>query len=97
MLLVIDSLDLLRPGDTDPNAIIFPDIDPETDQTMGPALSVRPSAALLRRFVFTPAGISLGEQLALRGIRSGASTVTHIKGGLHIPRPHTRGPISAAT
>jgi hypothetical protein len=79
LLSLMDSLDLLRP-DSDPNAIIFPDIDPETDKTVGSALSVRRSTALLRRYVFTPAGISLGEQLTLRGIRSGASTDAHIKG-----------------
>jgi hypothetical protein len=79
LLSLMDSLDLLRP-DADPNAIIFPEVDPKTDRTVGPALSVKRSTALLRRFVFTPAGISLGDQLTLRSIRSGASTDAHIAG-----------------
>ena len=83
LLSLMDSLGLLQPG-ADREAVIFPEVDPKSETIVGALLSNRRATELLRRYVFTPAGIPLSDQLTLRSIRSGASTDAHIGG---VPTP----------
>lgn len=73
------ALDMLS-AEAPPEGIIFPDIDPETDKIRAPSLSVKRASAVLRRYVFSPAGIPNGRRVTLRSIRSGSSTDAAIAG-----------------
>jgi hypothetical protein len=79
LLSLLDALGILAEGST-PDAIVFPDIDPFTGAIIKPALTVRRSTTVLRRYVFVPAGIPNGNRLTLRSIRSGSSSDAAIAG-----------------
>lgn len=73
LLSLLNALEQLT-RDTSADAVVFPDVCPTSDTLRGPALSTSRARDLLRRYVFTPAGLPGGDRLTLRSIRSGAST-----------------------
>jgi hypothetical protein len=73
VLALLHAHGLLAP-DASPDAVVFQEVNPRTNRVTAPALTVRRSTYLLRRYAFIPSGILGGDRLTLRSIRYGAST-----------------------